>query len=506
MPIWQTMLTWTIYSQFNTNDTMSLIQMATNYLNAVVGRNQEFDELIKANDISRVKMLFTSCEVETAQAMREYDPALHDINNRKDKILRNKLGERKGVVKRWKLPLNYPQYINEISVVFIYGRPVKWTDTSEGTERAFAAYKKLLKDTRFDSKIRQCKRLAGAETQSAMLWRVFRNKEGKADCQIRVLAASKGDEIYARWDIYENLVSFAWGYHVKEESSRTVYHFDIFTPEVIYRCKQTLTGWEVVEEENLIGKIPVILFQQKKEWSGVEPLIEREEYIGSRTADTNDYFSDPLFLVHDDIIKSMPDKGDENKTLRIKGNAVDDVRKYAGYLTWDSAPESKQKEIEWLQKHILSKTFTPNIDFDNMKSLSNVSGKALQQMMLLADIKAQRHKEKHDELLDRTASLGLAIIGNVLDVSLAEECSRAVIGHEYQEPFGEDIKETIENLSKARDGELMSEESAIELNPLVKDPNQEIKRLTKEREEAAKRQRDIFGANQNQDDVFGGAE
>ena len=127
-------------------------------------------------------------------------------------------------------------------------------------------------------------------------------------------------------------------------------------------------------------------------------------------------------------------------------------------------------------------------------------------MMLLADIKAQRHKEKHDELLDRTASLGIAIIGNVLDVSLAEECSRAVIGYEYQEPFGEDIKEAIENLSKARDGELMSEESAIELNPLVKDPNQEIKRLTKEREEAAKRQRDIFGANQNQDDVFGGAE
>lgn len=495
-----------IYLQFNTNNTMSIFRMATNYINAVVGRNQEFDELIKAKDISRLKTLFTSQEVETAEAMREYDPALHEINNRKDKIVRNKLGERKGVVKRWKLPLNYPQYINEISVVFIYGRPVKWTDTSEGTERAFAAFKRLLKNTRFDSKVRQCKRLAGAETQAAMLWRVFRNKEGKADCQIRVLAASKGDEIYARWDIYENLVAFAWGYHVKEESSRTVYHFDIFTPEMIYRCKQTLTGWEVVEEENLIGKIPVILFQQKKEWAGVEPLIEREEYIGSRTADTNDYFSDPLFLVHEDIIKSMPDKGDENKTLRIKGNAVDDVRKYAGYLTWDSAPESKQKEIEWLQKHILSKTFTPNIDFDNMKALSNISGKALQQMMLLADIKAARHKESHDDLLDRTASLCLAIIGNVLDVSLAGECARASFGHEFQEPFGEDIKEAIENLSKARDGELMSEESAVELNPLVKDPNQELQRLRKEREGAAQRQRDIFGASQTQDDVFGGAE
>lgn len=485
---------------------MSIIQTVTNYLNAVVGRNQEFEELIKAKDISRVKTLFTSRVDQTLDAMREYDTKQHAINQRKDKIIRNKLGQRKGTVKRWKLPLSYPQYINEIAVVFIYGRPVKWTNKSEQTDNAYNAFKDLIEKTHFDSKVRQCKRLAGAETQSAMLFRVFRNRDNKPDVQIRVLAKSKGDEIYARWDIYENLVSFAWGYYVKEDSATTTYHFDIFTPDVIYRCKRTLTGWDVVEEENLIGKIPVILFQQEKEWAGVEELIEREEYIGSRTADTNDYFSDPMFLVHEDIIKNMPEKGDENKTLRIKGNNVDDVKKLAGYLTWDSAPESKEKEKEWLQKHILSKTFTPNIDFDNMKGLSNVSGKALQQMMLLANIKAQRHKENHDELLDRTSSLGLSIVGNVLDVSLAEECKRASIGHEFQEPFGEDIKEAIENLVKAKDSEILSIEGAVELNPLVRDPKQELQRIQKESETAVQRQRDLFGINQSQEDVFGGAE
>ena len=480
--------------------------MFTNYLNAAVGRNQEFDELIKAKDISRVKSLFQSREEMTAEAMIEYDTRLHEINKRKDKIVRNKLGQRKGTVKRWKLPLNYPQYINEISVVFIYGRPVKWTLQGETGDKAFEAFKDVIKNTRFDSKIRQCKRLAGAETQSAMLFRVFRNKEGKPDVQIRVLARSKGDEIYSRWDIYENLVSFAWGYYVKEDSTHTVYHFDIFTPEVIYRCKQTMTGWEVTPEENLIGKIPVILFQQEKEWSGVEPLIEREEYIGSRTADTNDYFSDPMFLIHEDIIKNMPEKGDENKTLRIRGNNVDDVSKYAKYLTWDSAPESKQKEVEWLQKHILSKTFTPNIDFDNMKGLSNVSGKALKQMMLLADIKASRHKENHDELLDRTSSLILAIIGNVLQVALKSECENTIIAHEFQEPFGEDIKEVIENIAKAKDADMLSTEGAVELNPIIKDHGLEMKRLEKEKEQSVQRQRDLFGQNQSQDDIFGGAE
>ena len=483
---------------------MGFIQMFTNYLNAVVGRNQEFEELIKAKDISRVKELFTTREALTAEALKEYDPKQHKIMARPDKILKNSKGERKGTLKRWKLPINYPQYINEISVVFIYGRPVKWTNQSEGTDKAFETFQDLVKRTRFDSKVRQCKRLAGAETQSAMLFRVFRNNENQPDCQIRVLAKSKGDEIYTRWDMYENLVSFAWGYHVKDSSTETSYHFDIFTPEVIYRCKRVMTGWEVVEEANPIGKIPVILFQQDKEWRGVEPLIEREEYIGSRTADTNDYFADPYFIVNADIIKNMPEKGDENKTLITKG--MDDASKAAHYLTWDSAPESKQKEIEWLQKHILTKTFTPNIDFENMKGLSNVSGKALKQMMLLADIKASKHKEIHDELLDRTANIFIAIIGNVLNIALKGECNNLVVAHEFQEPFGEDIKETIENIAKAKDAEMLSTEGAIELNPLIKDKAQELKRIDKEASEAAQRQRDIFGQNQNKDDVFGGAE
>lgn len=483
---------------------MGIFRIFTNYLNSVVGRNQEFEELIKAKDISRVQDLFVNRELLAAEAIREYDTEQHEIMNRPDKILLNKKGERKGTLHRWKLPLNYPQYINEIALVFIYGRPVKWKPESTGTDNAFKAFKELIDHTHFNSKVRQCKRIAGAETESAMLLRVFRNHENEPDCQIRVLAHSKGDEIYARWDMYENLVAFAWGYYVKDKSTETSYHFDIFLPEVIYRCKRVFTGWEVKEEPNPIGKIPVILFQQDKEWKGVEPLIGREEYIGSRTADTNDYFSDPMFMVNAEIIKNMPEKGDENKTLIVKG--MDDASKAAHYLTWDSAPESKQKEIEWLQKHILTKTFTPNIDFDNMKGLSNISGKALKQMMLLADIKASRHKDTHDELMDRVANLYKAIIGNVLNVSLKDECDKLIISHEFQEPFGEDIAAAIDNITKAKDSGIMSTEGAVEQNPLIKDKDLEMKRIKEEEENAAQKQRDMFGTNQNQDDIFGGAQ
>ena len=197
-----------------------------------------------------------------------------------------------------------------------------------------------------------------------------------------------------------------------------------------------------------------------------------------------------MLILDADIIKNMPDKDDENKTL-IKKNGTD-ANAAASYLTWDSAPESKQKELQWLQNHILSKTFTPNIDFENMKSLSNVTGKALRQMMILANIKAAKHKDKHDELMDRVGNLCKSIIGNVLNVQLKSQCDNLVLTHEFQDPFGEDITETIENLTKSKDSGILSTESAVEQNPLVKDPSREMDRINDEGEQAKQQQQDIF--------------
>lgn len=481
---------------------MLLFQRINNLFNAAIGRNQALEQLIEAGDIERALSTYTSRAEMAEVAINEYNVESHNIMFREDKILKNAKGDRKGTLKRWKLPINYPEFINEVALVFLYGQPVKWRcTTSTETKNAFEAYLQLLKRTHFNSKLRECKRIAGAETQSAMLFRVFRDEQGKADCQIRVLARSKGDELYARWDIYENLTSVAWGYYAKDGESESSYHIEIYLPDVIYHCVRGKMGWDVKKEKNPIGKIPIILFEQNKEWKGVEPLIEREEYIGSRTADTNDYFSDPMLFVNVDVIKNMPEKDTENKTFFFKGD--NSASNQAFYLTWDSAPESKQKEIEWLQKHILSKTFTPDIDFEKMKGLSNVSGKALKQMMLLADIKANKHKEKHDEYLTRTSSLCLAIIGNVLNVALKAECNKCVIEHNFSEPFGEDISEMLNNVIKAKDGDVLSQETAVELNPFVIDKDVEIQRLQKENEEAVQAQRDLFGSKQTSEDIYG---
>lgn len=470
---------------------MILIDLFRNYVNALVGKNQEFEQLLAAKDISAVKDKMCNQEKKIFDALSEYDTFSHEVMKREDKIITDKKGKFIRTEKVWKLPIPYPVYINEIALVFLYGRPIKWVQQSEGTDKAFDAFLNVIKRTRFDSKIRQCKRLAGAETESAMLFRVFRDDDGKPDVQIRVLARSKGDEIYVRWDQYENIISIGWGYYVKEEKDNVVYHFDIFTKQTIYHCAKRSLGWEVNEEQNFIGKIPIILFQQEKEWKGVEPLIHREEFIASRTADTNDYFSDPIAIMSAEIIKNMPEKKEAAKMLIT--NDKDGVDKAAKYLTWDSAPQSKKDEIEWLHTQILQKTFTPNITTDTLKSVSQLSAKALRTVMMLADIKASKHKETHDELLDRTASLITAIIANVLDISLSGECESLEIGHEFQEPFGDDIADSLTNIVKAVDAGIISTEGAIELNPLVKDVAREKQRLAQEQEERQQQQMSIFG-------------
>lgn len=470
---------------------MTFFELFRNYLNQALGRKQEFYELLAAKDIGTIKDQMQTRGEQALAALQEYNVDTHPVMKREDKIITDKNGKFKRKESVWKLPVPYQTYINEIALVFLYGRPVKWTQISDGTDAAFAKFQEVIKRTRFDSKIRQCKRLAGIETESAMLFNVFRDDNGQPDIAIRVLAKSKGDEIYTRWDQYENLISAAWGYKVREQGNKVVYHFDIFTPEIIYRCTQKSMGWDVEEEVNLIGKIPLILFQQEKEWAGSEHLINREEMIASRSADTNDYFADPIAVMASELIKNLPDKKEAAKTLFT--NDKDGVDKAMKYVTWDNAPQSKKDELEWLQNHILTNTFTPHITLDTLKSLSQLSAKALRTVMMLADIKAAKRKESHDELLDRTASLVTAIIGNVLDVSLRTQCDELKIGHEFQEPFGEDIADDLENICKALDSGILSTESAVELNPLVKDVAREMERLTAEQAERLKQQQSIFG-------------
>ena len=245
----------------------------------------------------------------------------------------------------------------------------------------------------------------------------------------------------------------------------------------------------------------MVLFEQEPECAGVEPMMHRKEMMVSRRADVNDRFSDPALVADADIVNSLPEKGEDSKFFALKPSLDGSKKPDMKYLTWDNAPENQKQEAEELDDKIHRFTFTPKIDFDTMKSLSQISAKALKQLMLLAVIKADRHKERHDEYADRIASVLIAIIGNVLDISLRGECDNLVVEHEFQEPFGEDIEAVLKNLISTKNAGGMSDETFIEMNPIIKDANLEKERLRAQHEQELQEEKDRY-----KQDIFGSAE
>lgn len=475
---------------------MGIIQSISNTIKAAVGYQQSFDELLAAGDVSRAVSMMQSHSEKAKQHLKEYEVSTHKVMEREDRPVFDKKGNFLRWSKRNKIPIPYQKFLNEISLVFLYGRPVKWTQQSEGTDDAFSFYKELMRNIRFDSSVREAKRAAGAEGVSAILYHVYREeKTQKPRLLLNVLSKKNGDDIYTIKDQYKRLKAFGWGYYLTEQGNRTVHHIDIYTADKIYCCKRGNVGWEVDVLENYVGKIPVLLFEQEPEHSDVQPLIEKVENSESVEADVIDRFANPTMVATAEILNSLPKQEDEAKLLILKNGGQ------VSYLTWNDASESKRNQFERLDKHILSKSFTPNIDFDNMKSLGNLSAKAIRKVMLLAVIKAERHKEKHDEYMNRHASLMCAIMGNVLDYTHKAQYEALNLGHEFQEPFGDDVSEMLADISKQYNDGAMSRETYIELSYLIKDAHTEINRIKQEQEENLKQQKEL-----NRMDVFGEAE
>lgn len=134
------------------------------YLNAT-GAERDLLTLIKDKDITQAQTLMQNRDTEVLQAIQEYNPELHRIMRKADKM-------RKGQepYRTEKLPRARQKYINEVELFFLLGNPIRWKKVNnEGSDEAFEAYNHFLQDTRFDVSIRKAKRIAGAETELSLI-------------------------------------------------------------------------------------------------------------------------------------------------------------------------------------------------------------------------------------------------------------------------------------------------------------------------------------------------
>jgi len=520
-------------------------QLLGNEMKAAVGYQQSFEELLESNDVSRAISMLENRGRAAMLNLSNYHTDTHVIKQRPGRNIYNKKGEFLYTKELNTIAIPYQKFINEVALVFLYGRPVLWKNATKNpyqeererlaklrdtignyddpaaseeqraeamqamqetkmnleqlekrideidaeTAKSDAAYGKLIEElhqARFDAHLREAKRYAGAEGCSALLFHTYQ-QDGEAKMLIRTLAKSKNDDIYTLFDQYDRLVAFAWGYNTRDINGKSVRHYDIYTANTIYNCEQNKFGkWESNPRPNPIGKIPVIVFIQEVEWEGAETMINRVEKAFSINADNIDDFGSPAIVATGAITNSddMAAQEEESKVFELRDGG--DLK----YLELDNIGAARKEEIAMLESQIMEKTFTPTITLEALRGLSNASGATLRTVMMLANIKADRRKDSHDGLLSRTSSLMKSIMGNVLDKQNKTSYDGLVIEHEFQEPFGADVAQTFNDLIRQYGAGAISIRTVLEQSYLVPNAEKELERMKQEQEEADERKRE----------------
>lgn len=443
-------------------------QIITYFRNMVLnssGVERSLYQLIQDGDISTAVSLMQNRDIEVDIAISEYNPQTHDVMKRPNKYRK---GDAPYISE--KLPRTRQRYINEVELFFLLGNNIKWKK-ADGDDEAFALFTAFLRNQRFNSNMRQAKRLAGAETESAKLYHIYRDdRTDEMHVKTVILSRSNGYQLRPLFDQYRNMTAFAHGYKLKE-NGKTVQHWDIQTPDFLFYCKKGTIGWDVETYENPTGKINVIYYQQEKAWDGAEKRLNREEQLDSRIGDTNNYFSDPIAAATADVIDSMTDPNKPGKLIQLTGD-----KSRFEYVNPPQSSETQKAEKQDLNDSILFDTFTPDFSFDKIKGLGTLSGEAIKRAMILGFIKRDNRKEIYDELVDREKNVIIAIL-KMLHPDKAAAFDTLDIEHEFAEPFTEDKENTWTAIGQLYKDGLCSLEQAVTMLSLTDAPEEEIERI-----------------------------
>lgn len=429
-----------------------------------VGAERDLYALLRDKDVVAAIGLMQNRDKDVDEALQEYNPQLHKVMSRPSKPRKN---EQPYITE--KLPRTRQRYINEVELFFLLGNNIIWK-LKNGDNEAFQLYQQFIADTYFDSRMRTAKRLAGAETESAKLYNIYADTDGKIKCNVAVLARSTGYTLRPLFDRFGNLAAFGYGYK-QNQGGKLVQHWDIQTADFLFYCEESGMGWKVDMQPNPTGKINVIYYKQTKAWEGSENRLEREEMLDSKIGDTNNYFANPRALASADVVQMMSESDAVASLIKMTG-----TNSRFEYLNPPTASELQRAEKENLEKSILFDTFTPDFSFDALRGMGTLSGAAIRNSMILGYIKRARNIETYGELLEREKNLIIAVL-KYQHPDMASKLDELEIGFEFAEPFPDDVDTRWQRISSLFGSGLVSLETAVSMLNLTDNPDEEIDRI-----------------------------
>ena len=160
----------------------------------------------------------------------------------------------------------------------------------------------------------------------------------------------------------------------------------------------------------------------------------------------------------------------------------------ADYLTWTGSQPSVDKELEETKNEQFAGTSTPDLSFDNLKGIGNLSGVARKFMLMDATIKASENMETFGPVVQRCVSVVLAGICNITNIKYRPQMVNNLIDVEFGSILPEDLAETLQTLSVANGGKPINAQRTVTAHsPLTEDLDEEMKLMEEEEDTAAQR-------------------
>jgi SPP1 family phage portal protein len=295
-----------------------------------------------------------------------------------------------------------------------------------------------------------------------------------------ILSPLNGDKLYPYFDETGDMVAFSREYSVTDKDGKVSTYFETYTDTMHYLWNvsnemRLVDGYPIA---NTLGKIPIIYgCQPQVEWADVQNLIDRLEKLMSNFSDTNDYHAAPKIFIEGKIL-GFAKKGESGGVLQGEPGSK------ASYLAWDHAPESVKLEIETLLRMIYTLTQTPDISFDAVKGIGNISGVALKLLFLDAHLKVADHQEVFDEYLQRRLNVVKAFIGK-FNTSLATDADNLMVEPVITPYMVKDEAAELKIWSDANGGNaVMSQKASFQKAGLTSDPDADYEQYQSEQSAA----------------------
>lgn len=405
----------------------------------------------------------------------------HDILKRPDKLL-----EDGTPIEVAKLVINLQQKIVNNSVFFLYGGEMRIVLAETASEKpsdqekaVFDYFVKQWERAKLNTFNRNLARVLLSETRAAELYYpVPETKEGadaKFRYRVKLLARSLGDEIYPFYDSLGDMVAFMRTYKAigldEKGAESKIDTVELYTADKTYKYQMVGGSWSTEDSQNTFKKIPIIFYELKvPDWEVVQGLIDKLELRFSKFDDTNDYFSSPAVKVKGKMTNA-PEKGEVGKLFLLEGEDSD-----VEYLTWDQTPEAMKLQMDKLEGFVHTLTDTPNLTLDQIQGMGQMSGFAIRLLFMGARMKSKVNEDVFTAGLERRVSL-LKQMQSIFISKQAKTLAGIEIKVEFGDPLPIDDDETITNLISSVQGGIMSQETAIEQHPYIKDATDEIVRI-----------------------------